>query len=323
MKYIDKDFEKEYDEGANFIAEFVRAMFYDKLIEIDVQEFGILPEDLKETARLNMWKRVQNDLIASFEHIKASNFDYSFTVHTIINEVKVIINNKDIPRKEKGDNIFTWIVFYAMTLFVKDDRLKQYKRKSHVEIDRSKNIKEQIFSNIVLGEEYSDQMCGYLGVYEAAKILDMKYIIPIVEISVAVCIWAEIQLSVEKKKEDTQLPGLPEELNTDEARKMFAKAVKAGLMQPLKDGYQWNKSNVLLAYFCGEIYCGDGLVQDTITKEWIVKRGETFFPETALHSFFLNKEGQNIKNLGQSRLQMQRQPKGYKDIDNLFDEAAD
>lgn len=156
MKYIDKDFEKEYDEGANFIAEFVRAMFYDKLIEIDVQEFGILPEDLKETARLNMWKRVQNDLIASFEHIKASNFDYSFTVHTIINEVKVIINNKDIPRKEKGDNIFTWIVFYAMTLFVKDDRLKQYKRKSHVEIDRSKNIKEQIFSNIVLGEEYSD-----------------------------------------------------------------------------------------------------------------------------------------------------------------------
>lgn len=166
-------------------------------------------------------------------------------------------------------------------------------------------------------------MCGYLGVYEAAKILDMKYIIPIVEISVAVCIWAEIQLSVEKKKEDTQLPGLPEELNTDEARKMFAKAVKAGLMQPLKDGYQWNKSNVLLAYFCGEIYCGDGLVQDTITKEWIVKRGETFFPETALHSFFLNKEGQNIKNLGQSRLQMQRPPKGYKDIDNLFDEAAD
>lgn len=51
------------------------------------------------------------------------------------------------------------------------------------------------------------------------------------------------------------------------------------------------------------------------------KRGN-FFPETALMSFFVNKERQAIKNLGQSRIQMQRPPKGYKDIDRLFDEAT-
>lgn len=325
MRYIDSDFEKEFKEGANFIAEFVRKMFYDRLFEIDMQEFGILPKDLEETARLNMWKRVQNDLITSFEHIKDSSFDYSFAVHTIMGEVKAIINNKDISIQEKKNNVFTWIVFYTMTLFVKDDRLKQYREKPHVMIDRNKDYKEQIFSNIVLGEEYSDQMCNYLGVYEAAKLLEMEYIIPIVEISVAVCVWAEIQFPMEKEEEEIQLPEPPEELNTNGAKIMFEKAVKAGLMQPLKNkgGYQWNKRNVLLSYFCGKIYCGDRLVQDAVTKEWIVKRGGTFFPETALTSFFLNKEGLNIKNLGQSRLQMQRPPKGYKEVDNLFNEATD
>lgn len=324
MRYIDKDFENEYKEGANFVAEFVRQMFHEKIFEIDIQEFGILPKDLEETARLNMWKRVQHDLIQSFEYIKVSRFDYSFTVHTIIDEVKRIINDTNIPRREKGNEVFTWIVFYTMTLFVKDERLKHYKRKPHIQIDRTKDYKEQVFSNIVLGEEYSDQMCSYLGVYEAAKLLEMDYLIPIVEISVSVCVWAEIQLLIEKGNEEMKLPDLPDKLNTDEAKKMFSKAVKAGLMQPLSNGsgYQWNKSNVLLSYFCGKIYCGDGLEQDTVTKEWKVKRGGTFFHETALMSLFVDKGGQAIKNLGQSRLQMQRPPGGYKDIDRLFEEAT-
>lgn len=324
MRYIDKDFENEYKEGANFVAEFVRQMFHEKIFEIDIQEFGILPKDLEETARLNMWKRVQHDLIQSFEYIKVSRFDYSFTVHTIIDEVKRIINDTNIPRREKGNEVFTWIVFYTMTLFVKDERLKHYKRKPHIQIDRTKDYKEQVFSNIVLGEEYSDQMCSYLGVYEAAKLLEMDYLIPIVEISVSVCVWAEIQLLIEKGNEEMKLPDLPDKLNTDEAKKMFSKAVEAGLMQPLSNGsgYQWNKSNVLLSYFCGKIYCGDGLEQDTVTKEWKVKRGGTFFHETALMSLFVDKGGQAIKNLGQSRLQMQRPPGGYKDIDRLFEEAT-
>ncbi len=324
MRYIDKDFENEYKEGANFVAEFVRKMFHEKIFEIDIQEFGILPKDLEETARLNTWKRVQHDLIQSFEHIKVSNFDYGFTVHTIIDEVKRIINDSNIPRREKGNEVFTWIVFYTMTLFVKDERLKHYKRKPHIQIDRTKDYKEQVFSDIVLGEEYSDQMCSYLGVYEAAKLLEMEYLIPIVEISVSVCVWAEIQLPIEKGNEEMKLPELPDELNTDEAKKIFSEAVKAGLMQPLSNGsgYQWNRSNAMLAYLCGKIYCGDRIKQDMVSKEWMLKRGETFFPETALMSFFVNKERQAIKNLGQSRLQMQRPPKGYKDIDKLFDEAT-
>lgn len=324
MKYIDKDFEKEYQEGANFVAEFVGEMIHEKIFEIDIQEFGILPKDLEETARLNMWKRVQQDLIQSFKHIKVSNFDYNFTIHTIIEEVKHIVNDDNILRQEKQDKVFTWIIFYTMALFVKDERLKHYKRKPHVQIDRSKDYKEQILSNIVLGEEYSEQMCSCLGVYEAAKLLDMDYLIPIVEISVSVCVWAEIQLPIEKSNEDIKFPELPDELNTDEAKKIFPKAIKAGLMLPLSNGngYQWNRSNALLAYLCGKIYCGDSLKQDIVSKEWMLKRGKTFFPETALMSLFVNKGKQVIKNLGQSRLQLERPPIGYKDIDILFDEAT-
>ena len=211
-----------------------------------------------------------------------------------------------------------------MTLFVKDERLKHYQRKPHIQIDRTKDYKEQIFANIVLGKEYSDQMCSCLGVYEAAKLLEMDYLIPIVEISVSVCVWAEIQLPIEKGNKEMKLPEFPDELNTDKAKKIFSKAVKAGLMQPLSNGsgYQWNRSNAMLAYLCGKIYCGDRIKQDMVSKEWMLKRGETFFPETALMSFFVNKERQAIKNLGQSRIQMQRPPKGYKDIDRLFDEAT-
>lgn len=324
MRYIDKDFEKECQEGANFVAEFVIKMFYDRILEIDIQEFGILPKDLEETARLNMWKRVQHGLIQSFEYIKASDFDYTFTIHTIIDEVKRIINDANIQIQEKKDEVLTWIVFYTMALFVKDERLKHYKRKPYIQIDRNKDYKEQIFDNIVLGKEYNDQMCNYLGVYEAAKLLKMDYLIPIVEISVSVCVWAEIQLSVEKGNEKMKLPELPDELNTDEAKKLFPKAVKAGLMQPLSNGsgYQWNRSNALLAYFCGKIYCGDTLKQEAITEEWKVKRGIGLLPEAALMSLFSNKEKQTIKNLGQSRLQLDRPPIGYKDIDILFKEAT-
>lgn len=130
----------------------------------------------------------------------------------------------------------------------------------------------------------------------------------------------EVADGLSTEEVEMKSPKLPCELNNDEAKKMFSKAVNAGLMHPLSNGsgYQWNKSNVLLAYFCGKIYCGDGLVQDTVTKEWYVKRGSTFFPETALMSLFVNKGGKAIRNLGQSRLQMQRPPRGYEDIDGLF-----
>ena len=107
----------------------------------------------------------------------------------------------------------------------------------------------------------------------------MDYLIPIVEISVSVCVWAEIQLPIEKGNKEMKLPEFPDELNTDKAKKIFSKAVKAGLMQPLSNGsgYQWNRSNAMLAYLCGKIYCGDRIKQDMVSKEWMLKRGETFF----------------------------------------------
>ena len=62
-------------------------------------------------------------------------------------------------------------------------------------------------------------MCSYLGVYEAAKLLEMEYLIPIVEISVSVCVWAEIQLPIEKGNKEMKLPELPDELNTTDFTK--------------------------------------------------------------------------------------------------------
>ena len=59
MRHINGDFENDYKEGANFIAEFVRRIYYDKLIEIDVQEVGFLPSDLKDVASDNMWIRIK------------------------------------------------------------------------------------------------------------------------------------------------------------------------------------------------------------------------------------------------------------------------
>ena len=109
---------------------------------------------------------------------------------------------------------------------------------------------------------------------------------------------------------------LPDELHTDEAVKTFEKAVTAGLMERQGNGYKWNKSNALLAYMCGRLYCGDCIEIDKYTGQPKYKRDKTeFFPEKALCTLF------GVKNLGQTRRQVadqQNPPTGYKDIDRLF-----
>ena len=51
---------------------------------------------------------------------------------------------------------------------------------------------------------------------------------------------------------------LPKELDTDKARKYFAKAVEAGYMEKTANGYKWlygnNKGQVRLGYFCAKVY---------------------------------------------------------------------
>lgn len=104
----------------------------------------------------------------------------------------------------------------------------------------------------------------------------------------------------------------PKELNIGNAIKLFHKAIEVGLIKSMDGKFHWMRSNVLLAYFCGKIYCGDSVVIDQITKEYVIKRGSAFFPETAICTLF------GLRNLGQSRLQIERLPKGHEEIDRLF-----
>ena len=94
----------------------------------------------------------------------------------------------------------------------------------------------------------------------------------------------------------------------------FNRAIENGLMRQTSSGYEWLVSQVLLAYFCGKIFCGDYIKTDKIDSIW--KAGnDAFFPEKALGKLF------NRHNIGTSRRKQieSTPPKGYQIIDNLFD----
>lgn len=104
------------------------------------------------------------------------------------------------------------------------------------------------------------------------------------------------------------------DLDTELAQEIFKKAIRAGLMEVQGNTFHWKKSNVLLSYMCGRIYCGDAAFETkfgTGKKTW--KRGSTLFPDSKLNALF------GKKNLGQSRLQAQYVPNGYELVDKLFD----
>lgn len=108
---------------------------------------------------------------------------------------------------------------------------------------------------------------------------------------------------------------LPEKLKTDEAIEVFQRAVEANLIEIMPNVLKWNETNALLAYLCGKLYCGDTIEIDPTTKEYKIKRGETFLPEEPLNSLF------GVKNLGQSRRQIIRAlglPEGHERVDELF-----
>lgn len=63
---------------------------------------------------------------------------------------------------------------------------------------------------------------------------------------------------------------LPQELNTDRARKYFAKAIEVGYMKPTDNGFKWvfggeRGSKARLAYFLVKVYCPK--VTDTIQAD--------------------------------------------------------
>lgn len=93
----------------------------------------------------------------------------------------------------------------------------------------------------------------------------------------------------------------------------FDLAMEAGLMRQTANGYEWTESQVLLAYFCGKIYCGDYVKVGKMNSTW--KAGnEAFFPEKALGTLF------NRPNIGISRRKQLEgtPPKGYQKIEQLF-----
>lgn len=126
----------------------------------------------------------------------------------------------------------------------------------------------------------------------------------------------------EKAKENKELSNkLQDELHdilTDEAKRIFDKAIKAGLMVVTETGcYEWGKNKALLAYMCGRIYCYDRIIKGECEESHILKKGSGFFPETKLSQLF------NTNNLGQSHQQLKDRelPKGHECVDNLFDEG--
>ena len=99
----------------------------------------------------------------------------------------------------------------------------------------------------------------------------------------------------------------------DKGMPYFNLAIEAGLMNQTANGYEWTESQVLLAYFCGKIYCGDYVKVGKMDSTW--KAGnEAFFPEKALGKLF------SRPNIGISRRKQLEgtPPKGYQKIEQLF-----
>lgn len=109
---------------------------------------------------------------------------------------------------------------------------------------------------------------------------------------------------------------LPEHLDTELARKVFARAIDAEFMEENGAHYKWKLSKALLAYMCGRIYCGDRPgYSDTDEKSFWKYGSSGFFPDAELSALFGQSE------LGQSRQNRKdlTVPQKSHKIDKLFD----
>lgn len=109
---------------------------------------------------------------------------------------------------------------------------------------------------------------------------------------------------------------LPERLDIELARKVFARAIEAGFMEENGAHYKWKLSKALLAYMCGRIYCGDRPeYSDTEEKSFWKYGSSGFFPDAELSALFRQSE------LGQSRQNRKdlAVPQKSHKIDKLFE----
>lgn len=67
-------------------------------------------------------------------------------------------------------------------------------------------------------------------------------------------------------------------LDTELARKVFAKAIENGYMTIDGNHYKWHENKVLLAYMCGRIYCEDYTKPTQFDKKPFWKPGHSDFP---------------------------------------------
>ena len=94
----------------------------------------------------------------------------------------------------------------------------------------------------------------------------------------------------------------------------FEEAIDEGLMIKTPTGFEWKLSKVLLAYFCGKIYCGDYVAKKSSCDAIWKTEAIGFFPDKILSRLF------NSPHLGASRRKqlLGTAPTGYKKIDDLF-----
>ena len=109
---------------------------------------------------------------------------------------------------------------------------------------------------------------------------------------------------------------LPPRLDTELARRIFAKAIDEGYIIIDDDHYKWTLNKVLLAYMCGRIYCEDYPEKNRYDDKlfWMPGRVE-LFPGAELDKLF------NMKDLTQSRHSRKNKaaPIGSEKIDKLFE----
>lgn len=158
------------------------------------------------------------------------------------------------------------------------------------------SIHKRLDDNGIQGEEYTTYINTVQSVFYVAATLT-----EIVRLNLSVS-----GVLSDKCTTSTTSTIFPEELNTEEAKKILAKAKELGLID---DSFKWKRSKALLAYFADiaseHLKLGKGVYNERDKVSW--KPFEKLF---------------QIKGLAQSRKDYQNigtPPRGHKIVDDLFD----
>lgn len=123
----------------------------------------------------------------------------------------------------------------------------------------------------------------------------------------------EVQPETEKAAPEPQqhtiLGYFPKDLLNDRSKTILLNAANDEAIIIVGEKLKFQGSNALLAYLLGVAFCGDTKQYDVYLQGYKVKRGSAYFPDKLLSDLF------GVKNLGQSRLQLNSVPKGYERVE--------